>query len=329
VTRFPGISVGHATDLVLKSGVTVLLPDSPAICAVHASGGAPASRETDLLEPGNLVERVDAVVLSGGSAFGLASADGVMAWLAESGRGFKVGGQAVPIVPTAALFDLASSGVKPAVDSLAPAYALLGRAACDASGPDVTSGSVGAGTGATTADLKGGFGAAESSLPGGVRVSAYAAVNPVGRVTLGSSAHFRAAPFEQNGEFGGLGLPSPMPSDAGNVVLKGDAKPGMSTTLAVIVTNYELTRAEAKRVAIAAHDGIAMSIYPAHTPLDGDLVFALATGSVQLGVGPRSLVQLCAAAASTLARAIAIAVFSAEAAAGDRLPTWRQRYVRE
>lgn len=212
----PGLRVGHATDGVLKSGATVILPGKPAVAAVHVSGGAPATRETDLLAPGNLVERVDAVVLSGGSAFGLAAADGVMAWLAERGRGFAVGDIRVPIVPVACLFDLANGGDK---SGLAPGasrsvYAELGRAACDAAAGAVAIGSVGAGAGATTSDLKGGFGAAEARLPDGARLAAFVAVNAVGRVTLGASPHFRAAAFEANREFGGLGLPSPLPPDA-------------------------------------------------------------------------------------------------------------------
>jgi L-aminopeptidase/D-esterase-like protein len=326
VSPFPGLRVAHATDPVLKSGVTLLLPDRPAIAAAHVSGGAPATRETDLLRPGNLVERVDAIVLSGGSAFGLAAAGSVVDWLAERGRGFPVGDLRVPIVPAASLFDLLNGGGKPAGVALSTTYAALGRAACAASGFEPAIGSVGAGAGATTADLKGGFGAAEAVTAGGVRLAAYVAANPVGRVTLGSGPHFRAAPFERDAEFGGLGLPSPLPADAGDLVLKGTARPGSSTTLAVIATDADLTRAEAHRLAIAAHDGIALAIYPAHTLFDGDAVFTLATGARPLGDRPRALVQLGAIAAATLARAIARAIFSAEPAAGDRLPTWRERH---
>ena len=209
---FPGLSVGHATDAQMKSGASVFLPDRPAIAAVHVMGGAPASREAAALSPENSVERVDAIVLAGGSAFGLAAADGAMDWLAANGRGFAVGGLRVPIVPAAALFDLNNGGEKPG--DLASAYRALGRAACEAAGGDIALGSVGAGTGATTADLKGGFGAAESVLADGSRVAAFVAVNAVGRVTLGTTPHFRAAAFERNGEFGGLGLPAKLPPDA-------------------------------------------------------------------------------------------------------------------
>ncbi len=324
----PGLRVGHAADALLKTGVTVFLADAPAVAAVHVSGGAPATRETDLLRPGNLVERADAIVLSGGSAFGLAAADGVMAWLAEHGRGFQVGAFRVPIVPAAALFDLANHGDELPITGGAAAaiYRSLGLAACEAAGSEAAIGSVGAGTGATTADLKGGFGAAEAAFDDGGRLTAFVAVNPVGRVTLGASAHFRAAFFEENAEFGGLGLPSPFPADSRELALKQPSAARAGTTLAVVATDYALTRAEAKRLAIAAHDGIALAVFPAHTLFDGDAVFTLSTGARPLGDRPRGLVALSAAAASTLARAIARAVYAAEAAPGDRMPTWRDRH---
>jgi L-aminopeptidase/D-esterase-like protein len=328
VKAFPGLRVGHASDAGLKSGVTLILPDDPAVAAVHVAGGAPASRETDLLRPENTVERVDAVVLSGGSAFGLAAADGAMQWLAARGRGFAIGGLRVPIVPSASLFDLTNGGDKGAIKSGAgrSIYCDLGLAACEAAGGDIAEGSVGAGTGATTADLKGGFGAARTELPNGARVAAFVAANAVGGATLGSTRYFRAAPFERDGEFGGLGLPSPLPADAGAVMTKRPSTPLASTTLAVIVTDCALTRAEAKRVSIAAHDGIALAIFPAHTPFDGDMVFTLATGGRAGAVGPDGLMALSAAAAATLARAIARAVFHATPEPGDRLPAWRQRH---
>jgi L-aminopeptidase/D-esterase-like protein len=329
VIGIAGLKVGHATDARLKSGVTVFLPDAPAIAAVHVVGGAPATRETDLLAPGNLVERVDAIVLSGGSAFGLAAADGVAAWLAAAGRGFAIGDVRVPIVPAACLFDLLNGGDKKGVrqKGAVSIYAGLGEAGCATAVADAAVGSVGAGAGATVADLKGGFGAAATTLPDGARLAAFAAANAVGRVTLGATPHFRAAPFEQDDEFGGLGMPSQLPRDAAAVFVKGSAALGANTTLAVVATDCDLTRAEAKRLAIAAHDGLALAIFPAHTPFDGDTIFTMATGSRPLGADrPRALAGLCAAAAATLARAVARAVYAAEPAEGDRLPTWRQRY---
>ena len=198
MTGIAGLRIGHATDAAAKTGVTVFLADQPVVAAVQVAGGAPATRETDLLRPGNSVERVDAIVLSGGSAFGLAAADGVMRWLASRGRGFAVGPVHVPIVPAACLFDLGNGGDKSALSpaAIASFYGALGVQACDAAEERTPVGSIGAGTGATTADLKGGFGAAEATLAGGVKVASFAAVNAVGRVTLGASPFFRAAPFE-------------------------------------------------------------------------------------------------------------------------------------
>jgi L-aminopeptidase/D-esterase-like protein len=324
LTPFPGLSIGHATDAAMKSGVTVFLPGEPAIASVHVSGGAPASRESAALSPENTVERIDAIVLSGGSAFGLAAADGAMEWLAAKGRGFKVGSIRVPIVPAASLFDLLNGGEKPA--DLASSYRALGRAACEAAGAEVAIGTVGAGTGATVAELKGGFGMAESTLGDGSRVAAYVAVNAIGRVTLGATPYFRAAAFERDREFGGLGLPTELPPDAGAFAIKGPAEPGANTTIALVATDCTLTRAEAKRLAIAAHDGIALAVYPAHTPFDGDTVFALSTATRPFSGGFRGLAPLCAAAAETLARAICRAVHAATPAPNDRFPTWREGY---
>jgi L-aminopeptidase/D-esterase-like protein len=327
VTAIDGLSIGHAQDPAAKTGVTVFLPHAPAVAAVHVAGGAPASRETDLLRPGNLVERIDAIVFSGGSAFGLAAADGVMHWLAAQGRGFAVGATRVPIVPAASLFDLANGGDKARLSAGGLSiYPALGAAACEAAVASPAVGSVGAGIGATTADLKGGFGAATAELSGGGRVAAYAAVNCVGRVTLGSTPHFRAAPFEVDGELGGLGFPSPLPPDAAAVVTKRPLEPQASTTLALVATDCILNRDEAQRLAVAAHDGIALAVYPAHTPFDGDTVFALSSGVRALESGPRGLLELCAAATAALTRAIARAVFAATPAPGDRHPTWSGRY---
>ncbi len=322
---FPGLSVGHATDPAMKSGVTVFLPDEPAIAAVHVSGGAPASRETDLLRPENSVGRVDAIMLSGGSAFGLAAAEGAMDWLVAHGRGLVVGSARVPIVPGASLFDLLNGGDKP--HDLFSTYRALGNARLRCRWPTTwRSARVGAGAGATTADLKGGFGRAETVLGDGSRVASFVAVNAVGRVTLGSTPHFRAAPFERDAEFGGLGLPEALPPDAAAIATKVPLEPGASTTLAVVVTDCALSRAEAKRLAIAAQDGIALAVFPAHTPFDGDTVFALSTGRSEPLGDRRVLALLGAAAAETLARAIARAVYAATPATGDRMPTWRERY---
>jgi L-aminopeptidase/D-esterase-like protein len=327
-----GIRIGHAADPGLKSGVTVILPDEPAVASVYVAGGAPGTRETDLLRPENTVDRVDAIVLSGGSAFGLAAADGVTAWLAEKGRGYQVGSARVPIVPAAILFDLLNGGDKNAIpgmgDKSPPSpYFDLGWQACKAARPQMDQGTIGAGTGATTANLKGGFGAASHRLSNGGTVTALAAVNAAGSVTSGDGPHFRAAAFEREAEFGGLGLAGDLPADAADAITKLDNRPRANTTLAVIATDLALTKTQARRLAMTAHDGIALAVYPAHTPLDGDTVFTLSTGETPLAGNPLAvLTELGATATSTLARAIARAVFEASPLPGDTVPAWQERF---
>lgn len=325
IADIAGILVGNADDAGLKSGVTVALCERPCTAAVHIAGGAPGTRETDLLAPENTVETVDALVLSGGSAFGLDAAAGAQAWLAGQGRGFAVAGRTVPIVPSAILFDLANGGDKDW--GKYPPYRDLGWQAAASAQRDFALGTAGAGTGATTAGLKGGLGSASAILPSGTAVGALVAVNALGSVTVGGARHFWAAPFELGDEFGGLGLPDPLPAGATRVVTKlGAAEAGANTTIAIVATDAALTKAQAKRLAVAAHDGLARAIWPAHTPLDGDLVFALATGDRPAPASPDEWIDLCAAAASTLARAIARGVYLAEAAKGDLLPTWQSRH---
>ena len=308
-----GLRVGHAQDEALKSGVTVVAGDAPFTAAVHVMGGAPGTRETDLLAPERTVAAVDALVLSGGSAFGLAAADGVAEALRAMGRGFAVGPARVPIVPAAILFDLVNGGAK-AWD--ANPYPALGRAAFAALSEDVAQGTVGAGTGATAARTKGGIGTA-SAVVDGITVAALVAANPVGGV-LTPGGRFWAAPWEQGDEFGGLG-PDPAPAP-GRPALKTDAA-GEATTIGIVATDARLTKAEATRLAVAAHDGIARAVVPAHTPLDGDLIFAAATGAREAPEG--ALAMLCHAAATCVARAIARGCWAARPAPGDPLPTAR------
>ena len=331
ITDVPGLMVGNADDRALKSGVTVLLPDAPAVASVAIHGGAPGTREIALLEPDQTVERIDALVFSGGSAYGLDAAAGVQSRLAEMGRGYRVGPVNVPIVPAAILFDLLNGGDKDW--GQATPYRDLGRAACEDCTRLFALGTIGAGTGATTANLKGGLGSASCELEegaiAGATVGALVAVNALGRVTIGDGPHFWAAPFELDREFGGLGLPSPLPDNATAVRTKLDTlKPGANTTIAIIATDAMLTKSEAKRLAVMAHDGMARAIWPAHTPLDGDLVFALSTGKRPLSDPAIDLVALGAAAAATLSRAIARGVYEAEEAVGDTLPTWRAKFAK-
>jgi L-aminopeptidase/D-esterase-like protein len=325
LTDVPGLRVGNADDAGLKSGVTVVLCDEPAVASVHVMGGAPGTREIDLLAPEHTVERVDALVLSGGSAFGLDAGGGVMAALAEAGRGFAVGNARVPIVPAAILFDLNNGGDKKWGSE--PPYHRLGRAALAAAEETLALGTVGAGTGATTANLKGGLGSAATRLENGITVAALVAVNAVGQATVGDTRHFWAAPFEVGNEFGGLGLPVPFPADAMRVRHKAQARAAENTTIAVVATDARLTKAEAKRVAIMAHDGFARALWPVHTPFDGDLVFSLATGRLALANPLLDLAEIGIAGAAVTARAIARAIYAATPAPGDLVPTWRKRFA--
>lgn len=325
LTDVAGLRVGNADDAALKSGVTVVLCVDPAVASVHVMGGAPGARETDLLAPEQTVERIDAVVLSGGSAFGLDAASGVMAGLREMGRGVAVGPARVPIVPAAIHFDLLNGGDKNWGAS--SPYAALGRAALAAAVDTFAIGTAGAGAGATTANLKGGLGSASTRLPGGFTVAALVAVNAVGQATVGDTGHFWAAPFEVGDEFGGRGLPSPFPPDATRLRHKGQANPLQNTTIAVVATDALLTKAEAKRLAVMAHDGFARALWPSHTPIDGDLVFAIATGRARLPAGTAiDMIALGSAGAACMARAIARGVFAATPAPGDTVPTWRERF---
>lgn len=327
ITDVAGLRVGNAEDMRLKSGVTVVLPDKPAVASVQVLGGAPGTRETDLLEPHNSLQAIHAIALSGGSAFGLDAASGVQAALREDGVGIEVWGKHVPVVPAAILFDLFNGGDKEW--DRYPPYRELGYDAVRNAALDFALGSVGAGAGALTAGLKGGLGSASTVLAGGITVGALVAANPVGSVTVARTRHFWAAPFEIGDEFGGLGLLSPMPDDATDLRWKFEEKrtpqPGANTTIAVIATDAMLTKAAAKRLAIAAHDGFARAIWPTHTPADGDLVFAIATGASGIELDMQAAAQIYAAAGATMARAIARGVYAATPAENDPYPVWSSR----
>lgn len=324
LTDVAGLRVGNAADVRLKSGVTVVVCDGPAVAGVQVLGGAPGTRETDLLEPHNSVEAVDAMVLAGGSAFGLDAASGVQAGLREMGVGFAVGSDRIPIVPAAILFDLQNGGRKDW--GRYPPYRELGYEALRQASADFEIGTAGAGVGALTAGLKGGLGSASTVLSDGTTLGALVAVNAVGSVTVADGPHFWAAPFEIGEEFGGLGYPSPMPREASEIMLKvHDGLQRVSTTIGIIATDAVLSGAAAKRLAIAAHDGFARAIWPTHTPADGDLVFSLATGRSGISPSAAAAIGFYAAAGATMARAIARAVFTATAAEGDLLPVWTSR----
>ncbi len=323
ISDVSGILVGNAADATVKTGVTVVLCEMPAVAAVHVMGGAPGTRETDLLAPEQTVEAIDAVVLAGGSAFGLDAAGAVAVGLARAGRGFAVGDVRVPLVPAAILFDLLNGGDKGWGD--APPYGRLGAEALAAAGIDFALGTAGAGVGATTANLKGGLGSASILVEDGTTVGALVAVNALGQATMGDGPHFWASPFEVDGEFGGRGWPAAPAPEASRLRHKGQARSREATTIGVVATDATLTKAEAKRLAIMAHDGFARALWPSHTPYDGDLVFALATGRKPRRE-PVDLVALGAAAASCMARAIGRGVYEATPAPGDKMPTWRERF---
>lgn len=320
ITDITGLQVGNAADAALKSGVTVLTAQRPFTAAVHVMGGAPGTRETELLAPDKLVQQVDALVLSGGSAFGLASCDGVMAGLHDAGRGFAVGQARVPIVPGAIVFDLLNGGDKDWRDNPYPA---LGRAALANAGSDFAIGSTGAGTGALTGRLKGGLGSASAVLENGATMGALVVVNALGSATVGEGPHFWAAPWELGAEFGGMGLPGDFPAAHEPAPAK---QMGQATTIAIVATDAALDKPGLQRLAIAAHDGLARALVPSHTPLDGDLVFAVSTGARALRDPVADAFLLGHAGACTLARASARAVHAARPAPGDMQPCWHSLF---
>ncbi|MGK9170387.1 P1 family peptidase [Inquilinus limosus] len=326
ITDIAGLLVGQAEDLAVRSGVTVLLPETRCTAAVDVRGGGPGTRDTDALDPTCMVEAVDALVLSGGSVHGLEAASGVVSWLAARGRGLAIGDARVPIVPAAILFDLTNGGDKNWADT--PPYRALALAACDAAGTEVRQGNAGAGTGAKTATCKGGLGTASAVDPEtGVTVGAVVAANPVGAVTMPDGT-FWAWPLEQEGEFGGphrpTGPAAPEPEFYRNPAAP-QPEPGGNTTIGIIAVDAALSKAEARRLAIMAQDGLARAIRPVHTPMDGDTIFALATGAKALPE-PRTmaLARIGAIAADCVARAIARGVWHA-ATLGPH-PAWRERY---
>lgn len=363
ITDVCGLCVGHAASAELKSGVTVLSADVPFLASVDVMGGAPGSRETELLGTDKLVEQVDALVLSGGSAFGLDAASGVVDSLRANNRGFQVGPVKVPIVPGAIIFDLINGGSHTWTEN---PYPQLGREAYAALDTQFELGSHGAGIGATTGNIKGGLGSASLSFSDGLTVGALVVANPHGQVTVQNTKHFWAAPFEMDNEFGGCGVasshqpelitlnnkfaayekmygtgttakPAAEGSASGSAAQdsssqgaslhspssSGSSSQGMNTTIAIVATNARLSKAQLKRFAVAAQDGMSRAIVPAHTPLDGDLIFSVSTATRSLEDDVNAAMLLGHAASVCLSRAIARGVFNAQAAHGDTLPTWQ------
>ena len=311
ITSVPGIKVGHYTDLRNATGCTVVLCEGGAVGGVDVRGSAPGTRETDLLSPTAMVDRVHAVLLSGGSAFGLAAATGVVEYLEERGVGIEFGNVTIPIVPAAILFDLGlvTHEVRPDANA--------GRLACGAAhSGEVKEGSVGAGTGATVAKLlgrdrcvKGGIGTASVDLGGGVTVGAIVAVNAVGGVVDPETSQIVAGPLSEDG----VAMLDSMKLITCPDFQASRTPPGENTTIGVVATNADLTKAQASKLASVAHDGLAMAVRPAHLMSDGDTIFALSTRQHD---GQASMNRLCAAAAVSMSRAIVRAVQNATGLGG-------------
>lgn len=315
ITDVDGLSVGNASDETVLTGTTVIVADEPAVAAVAVAGGGPGTRETDLLAADTLVDTVDAIVLSGGSAFGLAAADGVAMALSADGRGFSLMNMpsvpATPIVPAAILYDLANGGDK-AWGERSP-YPALGASAYKARSHDFDLGPCGAGIGARAGALRGGLGSASIQTDDGMTVGAIVGVNCFGATQMPGTDCFWAWPFEIGGEFGGARPPVDYSADAEDWgAAKTNPSPGTNTTIACIATDVALTAGEAKRVAQMALSGFSRAIRPVFAPFDGDAVFVMSTGKMpRPDPAPLVLGRLGELAANTLARAIARGVYEA------------------
>lgn len=326
ITDVEGLFVGNAEDHHIKTGTTVLVADRPFRASVDVMGGSPGARETDLLAPDKLVEDIDALVLSGGSAFGLDAASGVADELRKGGRGFRIEHVTVPIVPGAIVFDLLNQGDK-AWDQ--NPYRGLGLKALQNAGPDFALGTAGAGVGALTANLKGGLGSASLVIGGGYTVGALVVANPTGSVTMGDTEHFWAAPFEVGNEYGGRGPLTRAMAFGETARSKRDWVGAITnTTIAIVATDADLTKSQLKRLAVAAQDGMARATSPAHTQVDGDLIFSVSAGSKPITDPVLNILQLGHAAAVCLSRAMARAIYLATPAPNDMLPTWQEKWGR-
>lgn len=322
ITDVEGFRVGNAEDHHVRTGVTVVLPEGRAVAGVDVRGGGPGTRETDALDAACLVGSVDAVVLSGGSSYGLDAASGAVGWLGARGLGFRMGAapRVSPVVPAAVLFDLTNGGDKEWGE--VPPYLALGREACEVADFDFALGNAGAGLGALAGAWKGGLGSVSAVTSGGLQVGALIAVNPFGSPVIPGSNRLWAAPYalEEDGFGDWVGLAEPLVPVAsldfrtGTKAAGAGLSPGGNTTIGVVACNADLTPGEARRVAIMAQDGFARAIRPIHTPFDGDTVFVLASSRRSLGAENRAIkvAEIGAIAADCVARAIGRGVFSAE-----------------
>lgn len=306
-----GLRIGQSHDAKVKTGVTVILPDAPATCAVDVRGGGPGTRETDTLSDGGLINQVHAICLAGGSVYGLAAADGVCAWLGQQRIGYAPGPAPIPvspIVPSAILFDNANGGDKDW--GVEPPFRALGIEACETASTSLELGAVGAGYGATAGLYPGGLGSASETV-NGVTIGAIIAANPVGSPYMPGTTCPWAWPYEINGEFGGQRPPANYTAQtATDTKLSFLKSAGQSTVIGAVAVNAALTQKQLKRLSIMAQDGIAMAVQPSHTPLDGDTLFALSTGD-KVCESPAALTELGAAAARCVARALMRGVYEA------------------
>ncbi|MEZ0171527.1 P1 family peptidase [Microvirga sp. TS319] len=328
ITDVAGLRVGNTHDAALASGVTAVLFDEAVVASYAVNGGAPGTRETDLLEPDKAVAGVNAIVLSGGSAFGLDAAGGVQAFLREKGIGFAVGSALVPLVPQAITFDLLNGGNKDW--GRFPPYRELGYEAARAADLDFSLGTAGGGYGATTVDLKGGLGSASAVTEAGHTVGALVIVNALASTLIGDGPHFWAGAYEEDREFGGLGFPSRITPEMRRLDWKGRVRqtpPPLSTTIALVATDALLTKAQAKRLAVVSHDGLAKGLRFAHALFDGDTVFSAATGRRPLRDEAADFIEIGAVASDCLARAIARSIYEATALPfTGALPAWKDRF---
>ena len=330
ITDVPGVLVGNAQDVRAATGATVAVFESSIVASVATLGGAPGSRAVSLLEPEMTRGLIDAVVLSGGSLYGLDAAGGASAVLCAQGKGAQFGGITLPVACQAILFDLMNGGEKDWLKepmAARPPYWDLGRDAALAAGKEFSLGTVGAGYGATTVNLKGGLGSTSARTSQGFSVGALVAVNAVGAAIIGEGPHFWAGAYERGDEFGGHGWPAKVPQSALALRFKGLPAPATATTIALVATDARLTKAECKRLAIMANDGLSKALRPIHAPNDGDTVFAAATGLMGPGSDPAVLTELGTVAADCLARAVARGVYEATALPyKTSLPDYRQRF---
>lgn len=315
ITDVPGIRVGNCHDDIIRSGVTVIVPDEPAVAAADVRGGGPGTREMEALNPDCLVEVVHAIVLSGGSAYGLDAAGGVMTALKKRNIGFCLGNAVIPIVPSAILFDLLNGGNKQWGDR--SPYADMGMAAVENLADEFELGNAGAGLGAVAGGLKGGLGSASFVYSDGgpeISIGAIAAVNSMGSLTMPGSATMWAFPYEQNNELGNQ-FPSEK-NDGSNLDYEFELPVGKNTTLVTVATDAKLTKPQARRVAIMAQDGMARAIRPIHSPFDGDTVFVISTGRTVFREPVEGVARLGMLAADCVSRAIARGVYNARGLGG-------------